>query len=67
LLIQAFAAIILGGLGSIYGSIVGSIVVGFLMAAGLFFFSAWAYAILFGAIVVVLVIRPQGIIPFESG
>jgi branched-chain amino acid transport system permease protein len=67
LLIEAFAAIILGGLGSIYGSIVGSIVVGFLMATGLFFFSGWAYAILFGAIVVVLVIRPQGIIPFESG
>lgn len=67
LLIEAFAAIILGGLGSIYGSIVGSLVVGFLMATGLFFFSAWAYAILFGAIVVVLVIRPQGIIPFESG
>jgi branched-chain amino acid transport system permease protein len=66
LLIEAFAAIIVGGLGSIYGSIVGSIVVGFLMAVGLFFFSTWAFAILFGAIVVVLVVRPQGIIPFEG-
>jgi len=66
LLIQAFAGIILGGVGSIYGAIVGSVVVGFLLATGLFFAPTWAYAILFGTIVLVLVIRPQGIIPFES-
>lgn len=66
LLMQAFAAIILGGLGSIYGAVLGSVVVGFLLAIGLFFAGAWAYNVLFGAIVLVLVIRPQGIIPFES-
>ena len=66
LLIQAFAGIILGGVGSIYGAIVGSVVVGFLLATGLFFAPTWAYAILFGMIVLVLVVRTQGIIPFES-
>ena len=66
LLMQAFAAIIVGGLGSIHGAVVGSLTVGFLLACGLYFAPIWANAILFGMIVVVLIIRPQGIIPFES-
>ncbi len=66
LLTQAFAAVIVGGLGSIHGAIVGSAIVGFLLACGLYFAPIWANAILFGTIVLVLVIRPQGIIPFES-
>jgi len=66
LLTQAFAAVIVGGLGSIHGAIVGSAIIGFLLACGLYFAPIWANAILFGTIVLVLVIRPRGIIPFES-
>ncbi|MEU6641996.1 branched-chain amino acid ABC transporter permease [Saccharomonospora sp. NPDC046836] len=63
LLLLMFAAIILGGLGSAYGAIVGSFVIGIVAQMSSLWFpvdlqNAWALLVL----IVVLLIRPQGIL-----
>lgn len=62
LLIKAFAAIVLGGLGSIAGVIVGSFVLAFAETGILTYTSGtWVNAVSFGLIFLILIIRPQGI------
>lgn len=63
LLLLMFAGIILGGLGSAYGAVLGSIVIGIVAQGSTIWFpselqNAWAMVIL----VVVLLVRPQGIL-----
>jgi neutral amino acid transport system permease protein len=62
LLLLMFAAVILGGLGTAYGVIVGSLVVGMVAQVSTIWFpvelqNAWALIVL----IVVLLFRPQGI------
>ena len=60
--IKAFAIIILGGLGSIPGAIVGGLLYGVAeQTATLFFGAIWSNAVAFALLIVVLVIRPTGI------
>jgi branched-chain amino acid transport system permease protein len=63
LLLLMFAGVILGGLGSAYGAMVGSFVVGLVAQLSTLWFpvelqNAWALLVL----IVVLVVRPQGIL-----
>jgi branched-chain amino acid transport system permease protein len=62
-LLIAFEAIVLGGLGSLWGSLVGGIVLGIAQSVGAQFDIAWQ--MLAGHIVflIVLAIRPQGLFP----
>jgi branched-chain amino acid transport system permease protein len=53
--------VILGGTGSLLGAFVGSFVIGFLYNFGQVMFPALAYVILFLPMLVVLVLRPQGL------
>src|SRR5215470_4706233 len=57
----ALVVVILGGSGSLLGSLVGSFVVGFLYNFGQAMFPELAYVVLFLPMLVVLVIRPQGL------
>ena len=57
----ALVVVILGGVGSLLGSLVGSIVIGFLYNFGLVMVPELAYFVLFLPMVVVLVLRPQGL------
>jgi branched-chain amino acid transport system permease protein len=60
--IIAFAIIIMGGLGSIKGAIVGGLLYGITeQLATLFFGGIWGSAVAFALLIVVLVIRPNGI------
>lgn len=62
LLIKAFAAIVLGGLGSIAGVIAGSFILALSETVVLTYTSGtWVNAVSFGLIFIILVIRPQGI------
>ena len=57
----ALVVVILGGTGSLMGSLVGSFVVGFLYNFGQAMFPELAYFVLFLPMVLVLVVRPQGL------
>ena len=57
----ALVVVILGGTGRLLGSLVGSFVVGFLYNFGQAMFPELAYVILFLPMLVVLVLRPQGL------
>jgi branched-chain amino acid transport system permease protein len=58
----ALVVVILGGSGSLLGSLVGSFVVGFLYNFGQAMFPELAYVVLFLPMLLVLVIRPQGLV-----
>ena len=59
--IIAFAIIILGGLGSIKGAIIGGLLYGIVeQLATLFFGGVWGSAVAFAMLIVVLIIRPNG-------
>jgi branched-chain amino acid transport system permease protein len=57
----ALVVVILGGTGSLLGSLVGSLVVGLLYNFGQAMFPELAYVVLFLPMLIVLVIRPQGL------
>jgi neutral amino acid transport system permease protein len=63
MLLLMFAGIILGGLGTAYGAMIGSLVVGLVTELSVVYFpnelkTAWALAVL----VIVLLVRPQGLL-----
>ena len=57
----ALVVVILGGSGNLLGSFVGSFIVGFLYNFGQAMFPELAYVVLFLPMLVVLVVRPQGL------
>src|SRR6476646_1727341 len=57
----ALVVVILGGTGRLLGSLIGSFVVGFLYNFGQAMFPELAYVVLFLPMLIVLVIRPQGL------
>jgi branched-chain amino acid transport system permease protein len=57
----ALVVVILGGTGSLLGSFVGSIIVGFLYNFGQALFPELAYFVLFLPMLLVLLLRPQGL------
>ncbi len=68
LLLVIFAAVILGGIGSVYGAMLGSVVIGFVVQLtpllriyGIPIGIEYAEAIAFVIMVLVLLVRPQGI------
>ncbi|MEM1943136.1 MAG: branched-chain amino acid ABC transporter permease [Candidatus Caldarchaeum sp.] len=61
-LIFAFAIVILGGLGSVKGSIVASFIIGYIMTAVIMFLGArWSELFALLIIIAVLIIRPSGL------
>ncbi|WP_255194452.1 branched-chain amino acid ABC transporter permease [Natronobeatus ordinarius] len=64
-LLPMFAAVILGGLASVYGAIVGAYVVGIAMEVGIFTFGfggVHRVSMAFLVLLIVLLVRPEGII-----
>jgi branched-subunit amino acid ABC-type transport system permease component len=60
-LIEAFAVVVIGGMGSIGGAFLASILVGLSNSFGLLWFAGIAIAFTFIVMAVVLVVRPWGI------
>lgn len=61
-LLKSFAIVILGGMGSVGGTIFASFIFGIVEIATAFFFgSQWAYGVVFLIIIIILLIRPKGI------
>lgn len=61
--VKAFTAVILGGMGNIPGAVVGGLILGMLEAFGAGYISAqWKDVIAFVILIVVLVLRPTGLL-----
>ncbi len=61
LLIPSFVVVIIGGLGSLRGSIIGGLIVGQILVLSSFFFSGFGRVLVFASMAVVLLLRPRGL------
>jgi branched-chain amino acid transport system permease protein len=67
LLLLIFAAVILGGIGSIYGAIAGGLIIGLTASMSVIWIpSAFARAAAFAVMIVILLVKPQGIFAGRS-
>jgi branched-chain amino acid transport system permease protein len=60
-LVLAFIVVVIGGLGSLEGALVGALIVGFVREAGITFFAEIELAVLYLIAVIVLLVRPAGL------
>lgn len=60
-IINSFIIVIIGGLGSLWGSFVGSLILGFVIVFGTVFLSDWDIVLVYVMMVVVLMVRPWGL------
>jgi branched-chain amino acid transport system permease protein len=61
ILLFALAVVIVGGLGSYEGAIVGSVVIGLIDNYGTAYFPSLAYSVLFIPVIAILLVRPNGL------
>jgi branched-chain amino acid transport system permease protein len=66
ILIVALVVVIVGGLGSLEGAMIGALVVGLLDAYGRWLLPEFSYFVLFGPMALLLLFRPRGISGKES-
>lgn len=59
--VDAFLVVVIGGLGSMTGALIGGFVYGILNFTAYYLYPTLAPAIIFGALIVVLIVRPQGL------
>jgi len=60
--VKAFAAVVLGGLGNVYGAIVGAFIIGVVENIGVWYIPpVWKDSIAYGILILVLLFRPSGI------
>jgi branched-chain amino acid transport system permease protein len=60
-IVLAFAVVVIGGLGSVGGALVGALIVGFTRAAAVHLLPEVELFVIFGVMSLVLVVRPQGL------
>lgn len=67
-LLKGWVVIILGGMGNVTGAVVGGLTIGIVesLATGVLG-SGWAEAIAFSAMIVILLLRPQGLLGVKGG
>jgi len=62
LTVKAFAAVVLGGLGNVYGAIVGAYVIGLVENLGVWYIPpVWKDSIAYGILILVLLFKPSGL------
>jgi branched-chain amino acid transport system permease protein len=66
ILLFALAVVVVGGLGSYEGAIIGSLIIGLIDTYGTAYFPAVSYTVLFIPLVIILLVRPQGILGREA-
>ncbi len=63
LLLKGVVACIIGGIGNIYGGVLGALFLGFIENYGVWYFSGeWKDAIAFAVLIIFLLVRPRGIL-----
>ena len=66
-LLLALVVVVIGGLGSVRGALLGALLVGQVQTLGVSMLSEFASFLLFGAMAVVLLLRPAGLFPAKTG
>jgi branched-subunit amino acid ABC-type transport system permease component len=67
ILLLALVIVVIGGLGSLRGALLGALVVGQVQTVGVVLVHEFATFLLFAALAVVLLLRPQGLLPARAG
>lgn len=62
LIIEAFLIVVIGGLGNMWGAMVGSLIFGLTQSYGVLFWPQFAIVFPYTAVVIVLLIRPKGML-----
>jgi branched-chain amino acid transport system permease protein len=62
ILVQTFVVIVIGGVGSFTGAIIGGLIAGEIISITSMFNPGYAYVMLFAAMTLVLMVRPQGLL-----
>jgi branched-chain amino acid transport system permease protein len=62
ILVQAFVVVVIGGVGSFPGAVLGGLIAGEIISITSMFNPGYAYVMLFVAMTLVLVIRPYGLL-----
>ena len=62
ILVQTFVVVVIGGVGSFPGAVLGGLIAGEIISITSMFNPGYAYVMLFGAMVLVLLLRPQGLL-----
>ena len=65
-MVQSFVVIVLGGLGSFPGAVIGGLIAGEIISLTSAFDSAYSEVMLYGLMALVLVARPQGLFGTEG-
>lgn len=61
LVVEAFAVVVIGGLGSMRGALAGALVVGLMRAAAISFYSEAELLAIYMVVILVLILRPSGL------
>jgi branched-chain amino acid transport system permease protein len=61
IIIESFVVVVIGGLGSLWGALVGSILIGALETIGILIFPEFEMALIYLLMVIILAIRPWGL------
>ena len=67
ILLLALVVVVVGGLGSLRGALVGALLVGQVQTLGVALLADYASFLLFAAMAVVLLTRPRGLLPAKTG
>ena len=65
-LVQSFVVIVIGGVGSFWGAVVGGLIAGEILALTAMIQPAYSQVMLFAAMALVLILRPQGLFGAEG-
>ena len=65
-IIDAFVIVIIGGMGSFLGSLIGALLVGFVQVFGNYYAPDFALAFMYLVMLAVLVVRPGGLLGKEA-
>lgn len=61
-LTMVFCSVIIGGIGNVFGGLLGGMVIGMLLAVGAAFFAPFKEIVVFVVLLVILSVRPQGLL-----
>lgn len=62
IVIETFIVVVVGGLGNVWGALIGSVLIGLMRSFGIAFFPAFELALVYLAMALILIVRPWGLL-----